>query len=166
MINWKYNPENYGKIKPVTPGQYRVRIEKAEEAVSSTGKDMIKMTLKVSGHNQIIFENIVFPIEPASKTGKEYEEYIRQVEFTDNKLGRIFDSFNIEPGNMNIFTWRGKVGAAEIKNEVDNQGNMQSRIKFFLKRKEQDSLPAWQEGATKNTVNPNMVDVDDGLAPF
>ena len=166
MVNWTYNPEDYGKIKPIEPGRYRVRIEKAEEMKSKSGKDMIRLMLKVSGFNQNIFEHIVFPIEPEIKAGKEYEEYKKQVYYTNNKLGRIFDSFDIEPGNLNVFSWQGKVGAAEIKNEVDNQGNMQSSVKFFLKRKEQDSLPAWQEGATKNNVNPNMVNANDGFAPF
>ena len=158
MINWSYNPEDYGRIKPITPGNYRVRIEKAEEQVSKSGRDMIKMTLKVSGHNQLIFHYFVFV--------PEYPE------MTNDRLGRIFDSFGIEPGNLNVFSWQGKVGAAEITNEVDNQGNMQSRIHFFIKREQQGLLPPWQEKPVKQAtqpqtnVNADMVDPNDNDCPF
>ena len=152
MINWTYNPEDYGKIKPITPGQYRVRIESAEEQVSKTGRDMIKLTLKVSGQNQLVYHYFVFlPDNPEMK---------------NDKLGRIFDSFGIEPGNLNVLDWKGKVGAAEISNEVDNQGNIQSRVKFFIKRKNQATLPAWQENPVRQgVVNPEMVNPDDDC-PF
>ena len=153
MINWSYNPEDYGRIKPITPGNYRVRIEKAEEQVSKSGRDMIKMTLKVSGHNQLIFHYFVFV--------PEYPE------MTNDRLGQIFDSFGIEPGNLNVLDWKGKVGAAEIKNEVDNQGNMQNRINFFIKRDKQASLPAWQENPVRQAkVNTEMVDPDGNDCPF
>ena len=148
MINWSYNPEDYGKIKPVTPGQYRVRIDNAEEQVSKTGRDMIKMTLKVSGYNQKVYHYFVFlPDNP---------------EMTNDKLGRIFDSFGITPGDLNVLNWKGKVGAAEISNETDNQGNMQSRVKFFIQRKNQNSLPAWQENPVRQG---EMVNPDDDF-PF
>ena len=148
MINWSYNPEDYGKIKPVTPGQYRVRIDNAEEQVSKNGKDMIKMTLKVSGYNQKVYHYFVFlPDNP---------------EMTNDKLGRIFDSFGITPGDLNVLNWKGKVGAAEISNETDNQGNMQSRVKFFIQRKNQNSLPAWQENPVRQG---EMVNPDDDF-PF
>lgn len=153
MVSWKYNPEDYGRIKPIEPGQYRVRIEKAEDTVSkNTGKDMIKLTLKVSGYNQFIWHYIVF--DP------------NNVERTNNNLGRIFDSFEIEPGNLNVLAWQGKVGAADIKNEVDNRGEMRSAINFFLRRKDQAGLPPWQEHQTKSNVNSEMVNADDGLSPF
>ena len=153
-MNWKYNPEDYGKIKPIEPGRYRVRIERAEETVSkNTGKEMIKLTLKVSGYNQLVWNYTVLDSE--------------NIERTNNNLGRIFDSFNIEPGNMNIAAWQGKVGAAEIDNRVDNQGNMQSNIKFFLRRNEQNALPPWQEHqARSNNINAEMVNPDEEIAPF
>ncbi len=162
MLNWKYNPEDYGKIQPIEPGKYRVRIEKAEEAVSkNTGKNMIKMTLKVSGHNQLVWHYIVFPMEDEHGNINPEEK-----ERTNNKLGRIFDSFNIEQGNLNLTSWQGKVGAADIKNEVDNRGEMRSAINFFLRRKDQAGLPPWQEHQKKSNVNSEMVNADDGLSPF
>ncbi len=161
-MNWVYNPNDYGKIKPIEPGQYRVRIEKAEEAVSkNTGRDMIKLTLKVSGQDQLVWDYIVFPMEDEHGNINPKEK-----ERTNNKLGRIFDSFNIEQGNLNIASWEGKVGAAEIDNRMDDQGNLRSKVKFFLKRNQQEGLPAWQEHATKSNVNSEMVNPDDGLPPF
>ena len=156
MISWKYNPEDYGRIRPITPGQYRVRIEDAEEQVSkNTGKDMIKLTLKVSGYNQKVFHYVVF--------SNENEEAIER---TNNNLGRIFDSFGIESGNLNVFDWKGKVGAAEIDNREDNQGNMQSNVKFFIKRDKQGTLPPWREHPMKKNMNPEMVNTDDSEVPF
>jgi len=153
MINWTYNPEDYGKIRPITPGQYRVRIESAEEQVSKTGRDMIKLTLKVSGHNQLVYHYFVFlPDNP---------------EMTNDRLGRIFDSFGIKPGDLNVLNWKGKVGAAEISNEPDNNGNLQSRVKFFIKRDKQGFLPAWQENPVRQaTVNSEMVNPNSYEPPF
>ena len=148
MVNWQYNPEDYGKVRPLTPGDYRVRIEKAEEQVSKTGKDMIKMTLKVSGSNYQLFYYMVFDPENRKRT--------------NDKLGRIFDSFAITPGDLNLGNWKGKVGGANVINKPDNQGNMRSEVAFFLKREKLTSLPAWQENPVKQaSVNPEMVDSDE-----
>ena len=54
MADWKYNPDDY---KPdsytlIPPGEYRVRIEDADERVSQTGKTMFRLTLKVSGRSE------------------------------------------------------------------------------------------------------------------
>ena len=153
MINWVYNPEDYGKIKPITPGDYRVRIEKAEETLSKAGNDMIKITLKVSGCNQKVFYYIVFmPENP---------------EMTNRKLGQVFDSFAITPGDYNLQSWIGRVGAAEIINKENSNGDMQSEVKKFIARKNQDSLPAWQENPVKQaSVNSEMVNPDDIGCPF
>ena len=144
MVDWKYNPEDYGKTRLVEPGKYRVRIEEAEEQTSKSGKQMIVMKLKVSGYGNFkIWHYIVFlPDMP---------------EITNRNLGEIFDSFNIEQGDFNLYNWKGKVGAAEIDNESDQNGNLRSRVKHFVKREDQDTLPAWQEKTVQGTINPEMV---------
>jgi len=153
MINWEYNPKDYGKIEPITPGDYRVRIEKAEEQVSkSSGKDMIKLTLKVSGHSQKAFTYIVF--DNTSDEGRAR---------TNRTLRSFFDSFGIEPGNFNTYEWEGKVGAVQILNETYN-GTLQTKVGFFIYRDKQDSLPAWQENPVR--VNPEMVNPNDNDCPF
>ena len=95
MIDWKYNPDNYNAegYQLVPPGKYHVRIEDAEEMVSRTGKDMIRLRLKVSGYDSNIWHYMVF-----DKSSPE-----------------------------------------------DNKGTMRAVVQFFLRRKEQGGLPAWQE---------------------
>ena len=156
MLNWRYNPENYNAegYQLVPPGQYRVRIEDAEETTSKTGKPMVKLTLKVSGYNGNIWKYVVL-----DSTNPE------AVAQTDNRLGRIYDSFKIPVGSMNLEEWKGKVGAAEIKNEPDDKGVQRARVNWFMRRNEQDSLPAWQEHPAA-TVNSEMVDFEDNLPPF
>ncbi len=139
MLSWKYNPENYNadgnSYQLVPPGQYRVRIEDAEETISkASGKDMIKLTLKVSGYEGHIWYYQVLDGSTAEKRRN-----------TDNRLGQIFDSFNIPQGDMNLENWKGKVGAANIKNELDNKETMRAVISWFIQRSKQDELPAWQE---------------------
>ena len=53
MADWKYNPENYNPngFTLIPEGNYRVRIDTAENKVSRSGKDMIKLTLSVSGND-------------------------------------------------------------------------------------------------------------------
>ena len=161
MIDWKYNPENYNAEgnQLVPPGQYRVRIEEADERVSRTGKDMIRLRLKVSGYNGSVWHYLVF-----DKSSPE------AVARTDDNLGRIFDSFKIQQGDLNLQKWKGKVGAAQIKNELDNKENMRAVVQFFIRLKDQDELPAWQEHpAPKATqpasFNPQPLKADEDI-PF
>lgn len=156
MLNWKYNPSNYNAegYQLVPPGQYRVRIEDAEEMESKTGKPMVKMKLKVSGYNGYIWKYVVL-----DSTSPE------AVARTDDRLGRIFDSFNIPVGSMNLEDWKGKVGAAEIKNEPNDKGTQRAEVNWFIRRNEQRELPAWQEHPVAK-VNPEMADLEDELPPF
>ena len=137
MINWKFNPENYNEngYQLIPPGKYRVRIENAEETkTKNTNKTMIKMTLKVSGYDSNVWYYMVFDNSTPEKTQR-----------TDSYLGRIYNSFGIAQGNLNVQDWTGKVGAAEIANELDNKQVMRAVIRWFLRRNEQDNLPPWQE---------------------
>ena len=156
MLNWKYNPENYNAegYQLVPPGEYRVRIDNAEEKVSSTNKPRVKLTLKVSGYNGHVWKYIVLD----SSTPEAVQK-------TDNRLGRIFDSFGIEAGDMNLEDWKGKVGGVSIKNEPDDKGVMRASVSWFLRRDEQDKLPLWQEHPV-GKVNPEMVDLEGDLPPF
>ena len=151
MINWKFNPNNYDPngYQLIPPGTYRVRIENAEETTSKTDKPMIKMTLKVSGYDSTVWNYMVFDNSTPEAAKR-----------TDNNLGRIFDSFAITPGDLNLGNWKGKVGAAQIKNEPDNKQVMRHVISWFIIRQEQDKLPAWQEHSAA-PINSAMVDSDE-----
>lgn len=146
MIDWEFNADDYspnGFLIPV--GKYRVRIEDAEAAKSKAGNNMIKLTLKVSGYTSQIWHYLV--LNPEKR------------EYTNQKLGELWNSFNIPMGNFNLEGWKGKVGGANIKHEPDNDGNMQARVSYFLKREDVEKLPAWQEKGS-NTSNTGNIDAE------
>ena len=156
MINWNYDPnvQNYDEVKP---GLYRVRIDDAKEALSQSGREMIKMKLKISGLNANVWYNMVF-----------LEEY---KDTTNRRLREIYNSFGITPGDINPEHWKGKVGAAEIVEETTD-GKKRTVVKKFLDREQQINLPAWQENGTvysapiyEQPFNPNMVN-PNGNIPF
>ena len=148
MITWKFNPEDYNpdRFELVPPGDYRVRIEDAEETSSKSGYPMINLTLKVSGHNGKVWHYMVFM--------SDSEQHARM---TNDNLGRIFDSFGLALGDLNLEHWKGKVGAAEIKNEPDNKNNLRAVVSYFIQRVKQDELPAWQEHSVAKIEPENPI---------
>lgn len=149
MLNWDFDASNYNPDKSrgyqlIPPGKYRVRIEDVEETTSSTGKPMVKLTLEVNGYDTKLWHNLV--LDNTSDEAKKR---------TDDRLGQLFDSFNIQMGNLDTSSWKGKAGAAEIKNEPDYKDKdvMRAKLKWFIKRSEQDSLPKWQENSSTSTVH-------------
>lgn len=139
MIRWKFDANQYDPNKSfelIPVGDHRVRIETVEEQISkNTGYEMFKLTLSASGYGSKLFHYVVFmPDRP---------------EITNQNLGTIFDSFGIQQGNMNIYEWQGKVGAARVKHE-QYDGKPQAKIAYFLLRSKQGDLPPWQEKGDKN----------------
>ena len=132
MINWNFNATDYEEtsFKPIPVGDHRVRIESAEEQVSGTGRQMIKLVLEVSGYSSTIWHFIVFMNE--------------NQKLTNQKLGELWNSFGIQQGNFNLNTWIGKVGAAKVKHE-DYKGEPSAKIAYFIQKDRQDKLPAWKE---------------------
>ena len=112
---------------------------------------MIRLTLSVSGYNSKLWFYLVFD---------DSSEQMRQ--YTDQRLGSIYNSFQIEPGNLNVYDWEGKTGGAHIRQKSDTDGTMRSEVSYFLPRRKVDQLPAWIEGRRKDseagTINPEMVD--------
>ena len=139
MINWNFNANDYEEqsFKPIPAGDHRVRIESAEEQVSKTGKEMIKLVLEVSGYNSTIWHFMVFLSD--------------NQKLTNQKLGEIFNSFGIQPGNLNLKTWVGKVGAARIKHE-DYNGEPTAKIAYFIGKEKQDKLAPWVEPSSKASL--------------
>ena len=136
MINWTFDNTQYEEtsFKPIPVGEHRVRIASAEEAVSQAGNQMIRMVLEVSGHNGKIFHNLVFMQD--------------NQKLTNQKLGELFNSFGIQPGNFNLVSWVGKVGAAKVKHE-DYNGTTNPKVAFFINKDRQNSMPAWVEPSNK-----------------
>ena len=138
-IQWNFNSADYeeSSFAPIPVGDVRVRIASVEEQTSSNGNDMLKITLDVSGHSSSLWYYLVFmPQNP---------------QMTNQKLGQIFDSFGITPGNMNFNSWVGKVGGCRVKHELYN-GENSAKVSYFLSRAKVDKLPAWQDTPGKASV--------------
>ena len=132
-INWNFSASDYEEntgFKPIPVGDHRVRIASAEEQTSGSGRQMIKLTLNVSGYSSTIWHYIVFMPE--------------NEKLTNQKLGELWNSFGIQQGNFNLQQWVGKVGAAKVKHE-DYNGEQIAKVAYFINKDRQDKLPAWQE---------------------
>ena len=145
-INWNFNANDYEEqsFKPIPVGDHRVRIASAEEQVSSTGKQMIKVVLEVSGYNSTIWHFIVFMPD--------------NQKLTNQKLGELWNSFGIPQGNFDLHTWTGKVGAAKVKHDEYN-GEVSPKIAYFINKERQEKLPAWQEPTNKTTTSGTFTPV-------
>lgn len=157
-ISWNFNENDYQEqsFAPIPTGDHRVRIASVEEKKSSNGNDMLVLTLDVSGHSSTLWFYLVFmPQNP---------------QITNQRLGQIYDSFGIQPGNMSFSSWVGKVGGVRVKHEVYN-GETSAKVNYFLSRSKVDKLPAWSEPAGKASVtggsNSGMVNLgSDSDLPF
>jgi len=47
-------------LEPLKPGTYWVKIDNAEDAMSASKSEMIKLTCSVVGHSKMLFERLVF----------------------------------------------------------------------------------------------------------
>ena len=156
ISNWSFNANDYQEttFEALPVGDYRIRIASVEEKKSSNGNDMLAMTFDVSGHSSSLWFYLVFmPQNP---------------QITNQRLGQIYDSFGIQPGNMNFNSWVGKVGGCRVKHETYN-GENTAKINYFLTRAKVDKLPAWQEAPGKASVtsgNSGMVDLGNSELPF
>lgn len=146
-MEWKFERvETKFEVLPV--GKYRLRIKNAEKAISkNSGNDMLIITFDISGSNQTLIHYIPFLAD--------------KPEVTNRMLTAFFDSFGID-GDFNLVNWIGKVGGCQTKIE-EFDGSERAKISYFLNKKQQESLPAWQDGETK--VVSGGGDIDDGL-PF
>ena len=147
-INWNFNANDYEEqsFKPIPVGDHRVRIASAEEQTSSTGKQMIKVVLEVSGYNSTIWHFIVFMPD--------------NQKLTNQKLGELWNSFGIPQGNFDLHTWAGKVGAAKVKHDEYN-GEVSPKIAYFINKERQEKLPAWQEPTNKTTASGTFTPVTE-----
>lgn len=148
MITWNFNVADYeeSSFKPIPVGEHRVRIANAEEQVSNnSGNQMIKLTLDVSGHNGSLWHYIVFMPE--------------NQKLTNQKLGEVFNSFGIQPGNFNLTSWINKVGACKVKHEQYN-GEVSAKVAWFIAKDKQGNLPAWKEPSNKAAVTGQATQSD------
>ncbi len=152
MINWNFDSTQYEEtsFKPIPVGDHRMRVQSAEEQTSSSGRQMIKLVLEVSGYNSTIWHWLVFMPD--------------NQKLTNQKLGEFWNSFGIPQGNFNLQSWVGKVGAGKVKHEEYN-GEQNAKVAYFISRDRGEKLPPWQEPNKAGTVggfveNADLSDLD------
>jgi len=153
-MSWNYTREEQ-EFQVIPVGQYRIRVNAAEMAVSSTGNNMVVITFDVSGMTSTIRHYIPFLKNNPSVTNR--------------MLTAFYDSFkDIPEGETDLNKWVGKCGACAIKHEEYN-GEKRARISYFIKSSRQNELPAWQE-PNKQSGDPNasaeMPEFEESNLPF
>ena len=155
VINYSaYNAEDFHNdaYALIPEGKYRVRIEEAKQRTSQSGKDMIELTLAVSGYSSKLWGYIILD-QSSSEAVKK----------TNQALGTVFDSFNIPHGDLEMEHWKGHVGGAKVNHRDGIDGKPRANVQYFLYRKEVDKLPAWKntDGShVQADIDPDMVDFD------
>lgn len=148
-MEWNYQREE-STFEEIPVGEHRVRIADAEKAISKNGNDMLVLTLDVSGYKSRLWYYVVFMAD--------------HPEITNRNLTSIFDSFGIADGDFNLANWKGKVGAC-----VTKQDDFGTKVRYFLSRKKQETLPPWKEpsesGGKKKPVLQAFDDDGTGI-PF
>lgn len=149
-MEWTFKREEQ-HFEQLAVDKYRLRIKNAEKAVSkNSGNDMLILTFEVSGSNQTLMHYIPFlPDRP---------------EITNRMLTAFFDSFGLD-GNFNLESWKGKVGGCQTKMEEYN-GEERARISYFLSKKQQETLPPWQDGKKERPTLTPLSDDDANDLPF
>lgn len=157
-LNWDFNEneveERSFELVPAT--RHRVRIESAEEYKSQKGNDTIKVVLQVSGHASRLFHYITFMPD--------------NTKLTNTMLAEFWDSFGIQRGNLAVNTWANKVGACKVKHE-DYNDEPSAKVSYFIKKADQDKLPAWEEpkgiASVSGGAPVEFTELkDDGVDPF
>jgi hypothetical protein len=142
-INWNFNKDvEKATFTAIPVGNYRCRIESAEEKTSKSGNEMIEITLAVSGQKSKLWYYLVFM--PAHK------------DITDRNLASIYSSFDIPDGSLNPAEWVGRVGGVKIKHEM-RDGEPSAKVHYFLDKSKQVSLPAWVEDGKTITADQSEV---------
>lgn len=156
-INWTFNKDVEKPIfKAIPVGNYRCRIESAEEKQSKSGNDMIEIKLSVSGHKSSLWFYLVFFADGLDKSGNP----LRNI--TDRNLASIYECFGIVEGSLNPAEWIGKVGGVKVKHEMKD-GEAQARVHYFLNKAQQVGLPAWVEenGSVVSNVDSTSTETID-----
>lgn len=145
-MDWKFE-EKENEFKKVPAGKHRLRIESATLKTSKKGNEMVEIAMSISGYSQMVWFYLVF-----------LEDY---PDITNRNLTAIYDSFGIEKGNMNFDSWKGKVGAGQLKYDE----NEYLKVHYFIKKEAQAGLPSWVEPNSEEAVGEYITVEEDDL-PF
>ena len=141
-----FNPNAYALIPA---GRHRVRIEDVKERTSQSGKDMIELTLAVSGYNSKLWGYVFLDTSSPEAIKK-----------TNQALGTIFNSFNIQHGDLELEHWKGRVGGVMVTHKQGINGEPRANVSYFLFRKEVDKLPAWKNSDSSSATTQDNIDAD------
>jgi len=150
-MNWNYDANDYNENSYVVipEGVHRARISKAEGRTYNSGREGIAITFDISGYSSKVFYNLVFMEEDKKQTNQ--------------KLGSLFNSFDIQP-SMDLSTWIGKVGAICVKHG-EYQGEKQANFHYCINRSKQENLPAWKEPLSGNSESAPVTQAQ-AAAPY
>ena len=127
-IKWNFKKTDYKdiQIQVLPTGIYEVKIESAEEAVSPSGNQMIKMVLRVAGHKNKVKHHLTFSPQNRNMVNKA--------------LSDIYCSFNIPAGNLEPKEWIGHIGTAMLE-EAEYNGSPYNCVAYFIKPQAKDQQP-------------------------
>lgn len=133
MLNWNYDPSQYNEknFKPLSEGDYRVRIKEVTYRTAKNGNTGLEIMLDVSGKSSKLWHYIWF--DPLNER------------LTNQRLGEFFHSFNIMYNEQNTTeSWQGKEGGVRVKH-TEYEGRTVARVAFCLTREYQKRLPKWRD---------------------
>ena len=155
MANWIFNESHYEErdFSIIPEGNHRMRVSDVTEKTFRSGNAGYEIVFEVSGYSSKIWYYLV--LNPA------------EVEQTNQRIGAFFASFGINDVQRgNGKNWIGKVGAAYVKHEPYN-GKESAKIRYFLNKKKQETLPPWQDKAATTQPQPQgFVEVNPDDLPF
>lgn len=167
MTLWDYNQESYEKNKKVyekIEGNKLVRIEQITDSVTANDNDLWQIVFGVSDTKVKIRYNLVFD--------KAHPD------ITNSKLGKIFDAFHDEDGNMikkcvDKSERIGKIAAAKIRSKTSVNGNEYPDIHYFIDKSQADKLNLGQFIDISNKVpvfdkkpDADLIEVNEEDLPF
>lgn len=149
MANWIFdaNDVEEREFAPIPEGNHRVRVLNVEEQCSRTQKQMLKLTLEVSGYSSKVWDYLVFD-------GSDEAARKR----TNTKINQIAQSFGVNPNavvqQMQLLI--GKVGGVRIKHDNYN-GEVSSKVSYYLDAKKTAELPPWKNAGSANAVSAQPI---------
>ena len=138
-FNWNYNPNDYSanKANLLEEGKYRVRVIYAKPTMAKNGTEGLEISLEVCGHTNTLRHYIWYNRETPARTNQ--------------LLGEFFNSFGIQPGEMNdCGVWTGKDGAVYVVHD-SYKGHVIAKVAFCIAREHHGNLPASGESVSART---------------
>ncbi len=160
MANWIFDANDVEErnFTPIPEGNHRVRVLSVEEQFSKTQKQMLKLTLEVSGYAGKVWDYLVF--DGTDETARKR---------TNTKIQQIAESFGVNPNVVvaQIQGLVGKVGGVRIKHENYN-GEANPKVSYYLDAKKTAQLPAWKNAGNGTAPLPtsDFEPIGDDIVEF